>query len=1112
MASEEPGFIIPTDDSEATDTEISIGGSNIKTQSGIHSIESQGAQFGSTSWKAIDDANREDTIEHDSAHASSDKYNKAGSSTREELTHEDAKGSGPSPEDKDLTAWLKVQPKKVNVKWCDYESFKNRFSTEEGLDIIEVLEGHPDHLRAEILHERSKRRHKKNTEFRAKRQVGSDENLIHRVRIQSPAIIHILNRLSNQDDAELVSLLYLRPFRAFYYSLPFAKHILRMLERGYNDDQRHGTDGTRYSSSLGHLDAASSIATDDPLQKLSISPDVDMEDMIFGLPDLNIQAGGDSIAKEHIRLYIDFVEKHIVPMWVEARRSTKHKVRFSDLPMYFRPGDVLFEPLRAGDNKKRAGNAGSYAARNEGLAVNQNYWKLCHAQFQDPLTDGGRGGLDKDLGGRILNHTFRLFCFHVDFDGDRYGPVGCEIEISYFKGEIDIRSLIAYPLRFSADAKQTSNELTGRAKNFLSYVRERHLSYDGWTLIHETYGEDLSRSEKRSGAEHIEGEVMIDFKEGFQSDSGFFKPRLHLPHDPPVDNTNFDPLLAIDGYSDLMPTWWSDTTRSKKTGHHAETFQLRDSFCAIQSSHMKRQDKVLRAFEEEEMALNFDPDHLLLFPQRLIAYSFRARKFFVANIDCISVITTPESPFRDLKIASENKRILKSLVGSHFQKRDVGRQNKDAILEQDFVRGKGTGLVILLHGVPGVGKTTTAEAVALDNRKPLFALTSGDLGSTSRDVEVALRDTFRLAAMWDCVLLLDEADLFLAKRDVGDLVRNSLVSVFLRVLDYYDGVLFLTTNRVGTIDEAFRSRVHFSLYYPPLRRKQAREIFKLNIRRVMEIEKSKADLRGEGEDNKSILPPIEIDEASILTFANRQWDDTGRDPNRRWNGRQIRNSFQVAYSLVNLVQVNEPNSHYDDEYDDEGVDYGDEADVDTISSNDQNIGATATSPGKSVRNHKPGKLDSSQFEIVERSIRRFDRYLDRTRGPDSDNARSKNLRRDDFSDSENEDRSARDHGRYYYGARFPPSPHRGSHLRSPASPGYLAPPSDRGGRMQRDAARDREQRSYDRRRDMAQGQGGDDLFGETSRSRAGEPSGYSPRSRPREYDDEYESTHHRYGK
>lgn len=33
---------------------------------------------------------------------------------------------------------------------------------------------------------------------------------------------------------------------------------------------------------------------------------------------------------------------------------------------------------------------------------------------------------------------------------------------------------------------------------------------------------------------------------------------------------------------------------------------------------------------------------------------------------------------------------------------------------------------------------------------------------------------------------------------------NALVSVFLRVLEYYDGILILTSNRVGTFDEAIR--------------------------------------------------------------------------------------------------------------------------------------------------------------------------------------------------------------------------------------------------------------------------------------------------------------------
>ena len=40
--------------------------------------------------------------------------------------------------------------------------------------------------------------------------------------------------------------------------------------------------------------------------------------------------------------------------------------------------------------------------------------------------------------------------------------------------------------------------------------------------------------------------------------------------------------------------------------------------------------------------------------------------------------------------------------------------------------------------------------------------------------------------------------------------------VFLRILEYYKGVLFLTTNRVSTFDPAFESRIHLKLHYPDL--------------------------------------------------------------------------------------------------------------------------------------------------------------------------------------------------------------------------------------------------------------------------------------------------------
>lgn len=48
------------------------------------------------------------------------------------------------------------------------------------------------------------------------------------------------------------------------------------------------------------------------------------------------------------------------------------------------------------------------------------------------------------------------------------------------------------------------------------------------------------------------------------------------------------------------------------------------------------------------------------------------------------------------------------------------------------------------------------------------------------------------------------------------MVRNAFVSIFLRSIEYYQGILFLTTNRREEFDEAFQSRIHLSLEYPAL--------------------------------------------------------------------------------------------------------------------------------------------------------------------------------------------------------------------------------------------------------------------------------------------------------
>ncbi|CAG8630209.1 4865_t:CDS:2, partial [Dentiscutata heterogama] len=87
-------------------------------------------------------------------------------------------------------------------------------------------------------------------------------------------------------------------------------------------------------------------------------------------------------------------------------------------------------------------------------------------------------------------------------------------------------------------------------------------------------------------------------------------------------------------------------------------------------------------------------------------------------------------------------------------------------------------------------------------------------------LEVNLTKVLDIAHKWRAVLLLDEADIYLEKRDTINIERNAMVGVFLRLLEYYQGVLFLTTNRVTNFDDAICSRVSMFFHYPKLNEKE----------------------------------------------------------------------------------------------------------------------------------------------------------------------------------------------------------------------------------------------------------------------------------------------------
>ncbi|HEV3260297.1 MAG TPA: AAA family ATPase [Gemmataceae bacterium] len=133
----------------------------------------------------------------------------------------------------------------------------------------------------------------------------------------------------------------------------------------------------------------------------------------------------------------------------------------------------------------------------------------------------------------------------------------------------------------------------------------------------------------------------------------------------------------------------------------------------------------------------------------------------------------------------------------------------------DLIKGKHGGVVILACGNPGVGKTLTAEVYAEQTCRPLYVLELGELGTNVAQVEENLNRVFTRVARWNAVLQFDECEIFLAKRG-EDLERSAIVGSFLRLLDYYRGILFLTTNRWQVLDHAVLSRVMLKLDYPDL--------------------------------------------------------------------------------------------------------------------------------------------------------------------------------------------------------------------------------------------------------------------------------------------------------
>ncbi|KAH0371121.1 P-loop containing nucleoside triphosphate hydrolase protein, partial [Aureobasidium melanogenum] len=245
-------------------------------------------------------------------------------------------------------------------------------------------------------------------------------------------------------------------------------------------------------------------------------------------------------------------------------------------------------------------------------------------------------------------------------------------------------------------------------------------------------------------------------------------------------------------------------------------------------------------------------------------------RFYVTNL---SEVNWRPNAFNELVLPQSQLNLVRALVTSHTFPTDA----------RDEDQQKGKGLVCLLHGPPGSGKTLTAECAAETTQKALIRASISELNKhdSAWFFEFELTRVLRLATTWKAIVLLDEADVFLEARgdDSHDAAnRNALVAVFLRHLEYFSGIVFLTTNRIQVFDAAMKSRVHLALGYHEPSQDSRRQIWKQSLER-----QSQGLLDSAGEE-------IDVDGAADLLSAEIL------------NGREISNAIHTASTLARFAE------------------------------------------------------------------------------------------------------------------------------------------------------------------------------------------------------------------
>jgi hypothetical protein len=402
------------------------------------------------------------------------------------------------------------------------------------------------------------------------------------------------------------------------------------------------------------------------------------------------------------------------------------------------------------------------------------------------------------------NRTLDVELIAMDYNGQSYYPHIKWVDVREFKDERSFDCLPLCPMRFVKEHRQQMEAaFLANGKRFYGLAVKAQNSFMHFEGSLFSYGLATPNQFMKLREYKADGRVMVDHRSFVKMKLPSYNMGNASPH-----NTHFRRMGAA-ALQQHIKHWASSTSVMPATGLQ----QPEDSGSSLRRDELP------------------DDESLRLAPAVVYGFSFSLKKWGCFPVTGFSEISFDDHAFDRHQVMSNEvqKNMLLGLVSQHLQDPEPmeDRTNNKGMPAVDPISRKGKGCIFLCYGPPGTGKTLTAESIAEKLHRPLWTVSALELMLNVDTVEESLIEILDIAYSWRAIVLMDEADIYLEKRIsfAADPTRNVITGIFLRVLNYNRGVIFLTTNHVTALDDAVRSRISMFIRYHPLTLSQRAKVW-----------------------------------------------------------------------------------------------------------------------------------------------------------------------------------------------------------------------------------------------------------------------------------------------